>query len=86
MIVNNPTDFPVEANSSDFRSGRLQAIVKSVNVRAEPSIEGDVKYILRAGVPFTFAPVPNNPDWVVINDGEGYVMSKYIQGISGDSS
>lgn len=82
MAVNNPTDGPPVIG----KQGRLQGAIRSINVRKETNINSPVVFILREGVPFTFNEVKGDPEWYVINDGQGYVMSKYIVEKFGGSS
>lgn len=87
MTINNP----IEGPPATIKQGRLQPAIRSLNVRIFPSMNAPVLYILREGVKFFFATIPDNPDWYTISCNEisyecGYAMSKYIIEASGDSS
>lgn len=85
--VNNPTDGP--PTHGDIKTGKLQGVVKALNVREKPNINANVLYILIEGRPFSYK-TTKDPDWLEIvataPRERGYAMAKYIVEVSGGSS
>ena len=90
MTVNNPTDGPPLYKNS--KRGKLQGAIKAVNVREKPDMNSPVKFILRDNVSFEFSEISTTSDWYEVYWGfgigvaYGYVMSKYVVDVSGDTS
>lgn len=87
MSVNNPTDGPPA--HGDVKTGKLQGVIKALNVREKPNMNAKVLYILVEGFEFSYT-TTKDPDWVEIiapaPRERGYAMAKYIVEISGDTS